>query len=108
MDSRPNQASVNPESEVRMCEHTPTLGLDGIIRCKRCGDLLPHMDEEIDKTQSAKRANRILEEIAVSGGYFASGFSNGFIVYCKNEEILTAEKLGERNFVVTKRTLSKV
>ena len=68
-------------------------------------------EQEIGKVQSAVGAKRILEEIAVAGGYIAAGFSDGFVIYSieKDETIeeITAKKFGERDFRIMKKIVSK-
>ena len=91
-------------------EHDPIVGLDRVIRCRTCGHVLPYMKETISKVQSSSRARRILEEIAVAGNYKAVNFSGLFVVYSKNKdgltEEVTAKKLGDREFEVTKKTVA--
>lgn len=68
-------------------------------------------EQEIGKVQSAVGAKRILEEIAVAGGYIAAGFSDGFVVYSKTKNDITEEinarKFGERDFRIMKKVVSK-
>ena len=91
-------------------EHEPILSLDGIIRCRACGELLPNMEEEITKVSSARRVVKVLQEIAVAGRYRASSFEGEFVVYCRdkngNREEVTGQKVGERNYRIFKRTVS--
>ena len=90
------------------CEHDPIVQLDDLIRCRKCGELLPEMEEEIATVSSRKRANNVLQEIAVAGGYRASGMQDGFVVYRKmqneNEEEVTAQKNKGFGYKVVKRT----
>jgi hypothetical protein len=91
--------------------HNPTVGLDNIIKCQTCGDILPYAEKEICKVSSANRVQRVLEEIAVAGGYVASSFENGFIVYTNTiagiREEVTASKISGRNYRVYKRMSKK-
>ena len=88
-------------------EHEPILQLGGLIKCRTCGEFLNDMEEEIAIVSSYRRANRILEEIAVAGHYLAKGFEKGFVVFSRemngNHEEITARKLSERNYCVIKR-----
>lgn len=90
--------------------HEAELGLDKSIRCRECGEILDTYKEEICKVSSASRVRKILEEIAVSGGYSASGFENGFVVFSTVREGLTeevnGEKVADRVFRVYKRIRS--
>ena len=81
--------------------------IDGLIKCSTCGQPLPFFEEVIGKVVSAKQAKRVLDEIAVTGEYRATGFSGGFIIFSKNKdnnlvEEITAGKIKERDFVVKK------
>lgn len=77
-------------------EHDPILQLGGIIRCRKCGEILPEMTEEITTVTSRRRAEKILQEIAVAGKYRADRFEGGFVVYSRttedNEEEVQAQK----------------
>ena len=94
-----------------MChEHEPMVMLNGTIRCRTCGEILPRMEETISLVSSQRRANRILQEIAVAGHYQANTFEDGFVVYSRsnngNREELTVQKLSERNYRIVKRLIS--
>ena len=62
--------------------------------------------ENIGMTQSAKRAKRIMEEVAVAGGYSPTSINGGFVVYERKTgttiESVTATKQGEKKFLVTR------
>ena len=92
-------------------KHEPLVQLDGLIKCRICGELLPYAEEEICKVSSAMRVRRVLEEIAVAGEYTADSYEKGFIVYSKKQngiiEEVTGEKLSDRNYRVYKRLISK-
>ena len=92
-------------------KHEPLVQLDGMIKCRTCGIILPYAEEEICKVSSAMRVRRVLEEIAVAGGYYAASYEQGFIVYSKKQdgivEEVTGEKLSDRNYRVYKRMVSK-
>ena len=91
-------------------KHEGLVGNDGTIRCRTCGQLLPFMTETLSRVSSSRRARRILDEIAVSGRYTASTFNGRFIVFSKLKgnlmEEITANKLGEREFEITKKIVS--
>ena len=91
------------------CEHDALIGLDCIIRCRLCGDVLPYSIETITKVQSSTRAKRILDEIAVAGNYRASSFNDSFIVYsrCRDSliEEVSVEKVKDREFRVFKKIM---
>ena len=91
-------------------KHEGIIGNDDLIRCRLCGQVLSHITETISRVSSARRAKKILENIAVAGKYMAIGFNDGFIVYLKHKGIwveeITARKIGERDFEVTKKVSS--
>ena len=92
-------------------EHDPVLMLDGLIKCRTCGKILPSMEEEISIVTSRRRAEKILQEIAVAGSYQADKFENGFVVYSKEynnyREEVTAQKTEGTGYRVLKRFISK-
>ena len=69
-------------------------------------------EQAIIKAQNSARAKKILDEIAVAGGYQATGLRNGFVVYSKNEdgviEELFVRKIGDKEFAVVKRTIKEI
>ncbi len=89
------------------CEHEGVVGLDHIIRCRLCGITLDMYESQITKTQSAKRAKKIIDEIAVKGGFTAARFDDTFVVYEKHDqgivEEITAIKEGDKEYKVIKR-----
>ena len=91
-------------------EHEPMVMLDGMIRCRTCGELLPRMEETISLVSSQRRANRIVQEIAVAGHYQANALEDGFVVYSRrkngSQEEITVQKLSERNYRIVKRLIS--
>ena len=93
-------------------EHEPIVGLDSIIRCRTCGEVMPYAEIELGKVSSARMANRILDEIAIKGGFHAESFENDFIVYAKDNngirEEVTARKQSDRVYLVIKKFISKV
>lgn len=92
-------------------KHDPMVQLNGIILCRNCGKLLSYAEQEICKVSSALQVNRVLEEIAVAGGYTAASHEKGFIVYSRvnngTKEEVTGEKLAERSFRVYKRLMNR-
>ena len=90
-------------------KHDPIEQLDGLIKCRTCGELLPSMEETIAQVDSAVKVNRILQEIAVAGHYKALTFEDGFVVYARdkgnNREELAVKKLSKRNYQVLKRVV---
>lgn len=91
-------------------KHEPIVGLDSIIRCRTCGKILPSAEYEVCKVSSAIRARRVLDEIAIAGGYAATSYDRGFVVYSKThggvKEEVVGEKLADRNYRVFKRVSS--
>ena len=89
-------------------KHEPIISLDGQIKCRTCGKILPFFEEELAKVSSAIRLRRILEEIAVAGNYTAISFHRGFVVYSKKidnlREEVTGEKVANREFRIYKTT----
>ena len=92
-------------------EHEPIVQLDGIIKCRTCGQTLPYAETELAKVSSARQANRLLDEIAIKGGFTAEAFEGDFIVYSKDKngirEELTARKKSERVYIVLQKLISK-
>ena len=97
--------------------HEPLVGLDGINRCRTCGKLLSdtkHLEEEeivLGKVSSSRMANRLLDEIAIKGGFHAESFEGGFIVYSKDKngirEEVTAKKKSDRVYIILQKFISK-
>jgi len=90
-------------------EHEPIAGLDKIIRCRICGQMLSNTEQIVSKVTSLSSARKVLDEIAVAGGYRATGFDRGFIIYSKDRDDRLREeicigKLKEREFVIKKIT----
>jgi len=87
--------------------HDPVKELDGITKCRTCGQILTYAEETIAIVNSNKGASRILQEVAAAGHYQVSSISGGFAVYSKEmngaKEEITARKLSDRNYVVLKR-----
>ena len=90
--------------------HDPLVGLDSLIRCRTCGKILPYMEEELSKVTSAKRARRLLEEIASAGKYTVSSSEGAFAVYSRDKngirEEITGKRISARNYRVYKRLIS--
>ena len=90
------------------CPHEGVISLTHQLTCRLCGIPLESLEEPIGKTQSRKRASRMLEEIAVAGGYTASRFSDNFVVYAKPDgnitEEITAKKEGDKEYTIIKKT----
>ena len=97
--------------EMREHDHEAIIGLDKILRCRICGQVLSGTERVVSKVTSSSRAKRILDEIAVAGRYQAVGFSDGFVIYSKISDELTTEvtarKIGERVFEVIRRIIAK-
>ena len=91
--------------------HEPDVGLDGIIKCRTCGEVLPYAEKELAKVSSAKMANRLLDEIAIRGKFHAESFENDFIVYAKDKngirEEVTAKRKSERVYIILQNLVSK-
>ena len=94
-----------------MCEHEPEIQLGGLIKCRICGNILPEATEEITKVSSARRARRILEELAMAGNYYVASRERGFPIYARDKngvkEEITAEKLADREYKVYRKLISK-
>ncbi len=83
-------------------EHDTYLGLDNIIRCRTCGKEVISMI--VASVTSAARARRVLDEIAVAGGYSAVASDGDFVVYRDNKGLeITVTKIAERRYDVIKR-----
>ena len=91
--------------------HEPIIGLDSLIKCRNCGQILPYAEQELGKVSSAVMANRLLDEIAIKGGFHAESFEGDFIVYAKDKnsirEEITIKKRAERVYVIYKKIRSK-
>ena len=91
--------------------HEPIVGLDNVVRCRACGEIMPYAETELGKVSSAIMANRLLDEIAIKGGFRAISHEGDFIVYSKDRngirEELTARKLSDRVYVVLQKLISK-
>ena len=91
-------------------KHDALVSLDGIIRCRTCGEILPSMEEILTKVQSQRRAKRILEEIAVAGKYRAVNHIGGFVIYSRDRngltEEVTARRVNEKEFNIVKTIIS--
>lgn len=92
-------------------EHEPEIQLDGIIKCRTCGQILPYVEQQLAKVSSARMANRLLDEIAIKGGFTAETFEGDFIVYSKEKngirEELTARKQSDRVYIILQTLISK-
>ncbi len=85
-------ADVNGEHEgTTTCEHEGTVNLNHVLACRLCGIPLESYQSDIVTVQSARRANSIMDEIAVAGGYTALRFDGEFVVYGKTENGITEE-----------------
>ena len=91
--------------------HEPLVSLEGILKCRTCGKVLEYAEQELGKVVSARIANRMLDELAIQGGFEAASFEAGFIVYSKNRdgirEELTAKKQSDRQFIIVQRYITK-
>jgi len=84
------------------CTHEEHVGLDNLIRCRKCGVILPEI--VLASVQSAIRARRIQDEIASAGEYQATGMDGDFVVYSDGKGIeIAIKKIAERRFDVVKR-----
>ncbi len=92
-------------------KHDPLVGLDSVIKCRICGQVLSYAEQELGKVSSAKMANRLLDEIAIKGEFHAEAFKDDFIVYVKDKnglrEEVTAKKKSERVYVILQKLISK-
>ena len=92
-------------------EHEPIVGLDSIIKCRTCGQILPYSEIELGKVSSARMANRLLDEIAIKGGFKAESYEENFIVYAKDKngfrEELTVRKKSDRVYLVIQKLITK-
>ena len=93
------------------CKHEPLIGIDNLIRCRSCGQILPYAEQQLAKVSSARMANRVLDEIAIKGGFHAESFDGNFIVYSKDKngirEEVTATKKSDRVYVIMQKFIIK-
>ena len=93
-------------------QHDPLIGLDGLIKCRTCGELLPYFEEEICKVSSESRAKRVLEEIAAAGRYTVTSITGGFVIFSRETwpsniiEEITCEKTHSRVYRIYKKLTS--
>ena len=89
-------------------KHDPVVIL-GSIKCRLCGKLLSSATENVAVADSAVRANRILQEIAVAGQYRADSTRDGFVVYIRDhgnlQEELSVQKVSNRRYHIIKITV---
>ena len=92
-------------------KHEALIGLDGIIKCRTCGQILPYAEEVLGNVPSIKVARRILDEIAIKGGHSVSAFADGFVVYTKDQdgirEEVSCRRISSREYQIYKRLVSK-
>ena len=92
-------------------QHEPIVSLDNIIKCRTCGQILPYAEQELGKVSSAIMANRLLDEIAIKGGFHAESFEDDFIVYSKDRdgirEEMTVKKKSDRAYIILQKLISK-
>ncbi len=92
-------------------EHEPLVGLDGIIKCRTCGEVLPYAEQELGKVSSARMANEFLDKIAIEGKYQIVSKEGGFAIYSKDRdgirEEITAIKKSDRVYIVLQKLISK-
>ena len=92
-------------------EHEALIGLDGLIKCKTCGEILACAEQELGKVSSARMANRLLSELAIKGQYTAKSFEDGFISFSKDNngitEEITCRKKSDRVYIIYKKLQSK-
>ena len=92
-------------------EHEPFIDLGGLIKCRTCGQVLPYAEQELGKVSSARMANRLLDEIAIKGGFHAESFEGDFIIYAKDKnsirEELTVKKKSDRVYIVLQKLISR-
>jgi len=92
-------------------KHDIIISLNHQITCRTCGQIVPYFEEIISRVQSAKKAKRIMDEIAVAGEYKAISIYQGFVHYVREldglTEEITARETGDRAFEVVKITRMK-
>jgi len=92
-------------------KHEPQQTIDGTIKCRICGEVLPIVIETVAKVQSAKMANAILGHHAVDGKYIADSILNDFVVFRRETsnriEEITARRVDSHMFEVIKTTTLK-
>lgn len=91
--------------------HEPIVGLDFIIKCRTCGEVMPYAELELGKVSSARMANRLLSELAIKGQYTAKSFEDGFISFSKDNngitEEITCRKKSNRVYIILRKITSK-
>ena len=91
--------------------HEPLVGLDGLIRCKGCGEILEYAEKELAKVSSARMATKVLTKIAYEGGFKMDSIEGEFIVYSKDKngirEEVSARKKTDRVYVIVQKFISK-
>ena len=91
--------------------HEPIVGLDSIIRCMDCGEILEYAEKELAKVSSARMATRVLTKIAYEGGFKMDSIEGDFIVYTKEKngirEQVTARKKSNRVYIILQKLVTK-
>jgi len=91
--------------------HEPEILFDGLIKCRLCGQILSYAEVELGKVSSARMANRLLDEIAIKGGFHAESFEGDFIIYSKDKngirEEVTARKKSDRVYIILQKFITK-
>ncbi len=91
--------------------HEGLITFDKKLKCRICKKELDSYEEKISTEVSARRALRIIKEIAQAGEFTVSDGSPDFPLYTKNIDGLvievTAKRIDGREYEVTKRVRYK-
>jgi len=94
-----------------MHKHEPLVGLDGLIRCKDCGEILKYAEKELAKVSSARMATKVLTKIAYEGGFKMDSIEGEFIMYSKDKdgikEQITVRKRSARVYIILQKITSE-
>ena len=87
------------------CNHEFITGLDGIPRCRKCGQIGGKHMEELGIFWSLKQARRVMDEIAVSGNYRPDEVGPKSVIYRRSngiQESLYIIKKADRQWCIIK------
>ena len=92
--------------------HEAEIQLDGLIRCRICGEVLSYAEKILGKVSSARMATKLLNKIAFEGKFRMDSIDGEFTTYAKDRngirEELTARKQSNRVYLVLQKLISKI
>ena len=93
------------------CDHEHMIGLDKVMRCRKCGALGGKSMEELATFQSLRQARYLLERMALDGNYGITAMGTHSAIYTRSsenmEEKIYVDRKGDRKWVIAKVIESK-